>query len=786
MKKLILIWGLLYKVCFVLLFYTPLTAMSQPVNSWITTGDQTKLLQKCPAITFSNGTSSTGTILTVDTNTIYQEMDGFGFCLTEGSAEVISSLSSSTQDALLNELFNNSTGIGISVLRISIGASDLSSYSYSYDDLTTGTDVGLTKFSLAGPDLTYLVPVLKKILLINPNIKIMGSPWSAPKWMKTKNSWVGGSLNTNYYAAYAAYFVKYLDAMKALGINIWAVTPQNEPENPNNEPSMTMTSLEQKNFINNNLGPALVNAGYQTKIIAFDHNCDNTSYPIDVCNNSTYVDGAAFHLYAGSISALSTVHTATGKNVYFTEQYTAINSSFAGTLSSMMGNVMIGSTKNWAKIALEWNLATNAQFGPYTPGGCNTCQGAITINNNVNYNRNVSYYIAAHMSKFVKPGARRIHSVSSYSKLQNVAFKNPDGSIALILMNTGTTSRVFNVNYGGKTFSYTLSATSAASIVWSGSNHDAIVLSTPNQSISMEINNQVTIPVNVSGAAVSKIEFYNGTDLMATDTSLPYDYTWTPLAKGIYSITCKAYDVNGMYANSLIISLNVIEYRPVPGTIQSEDYDLMSGVLLEACSDLNKGLDVGYNDPNDFMQYNVNVLNKGTYKVDFRVAGAIAGSFQLLNSGASITGPVKVPVTGGYQTWKTISDTVILNPGKQTIRFQTISPGWNINYMVFSFMDSITGITTKQELPVFSIYPNPGSDYFYLKGDFSGNEIGSILLLNSLGETLKENTYGFSFEKDGSGALSKIKINAEALSTGFYFLKVQVNGFPVYQKIIKN
>ena len=199
--------------------------------------------------------------------------------------------------------------------------------------------------------------------------------------MKSNGTWIGGSLNPTYYSAYSQYFVKYLQEMDANGITIWGITPQNEPENPWNEPSMVMNSVQQTNFINDHLGPAIDTSGYSPKIIAFDHNCDNTSYPIDVLNNSSYVDGAAFHMYAGNISALSTVRNATGKNVYFTEQYTDVNGDFNGELGWHMENVVIGSLNNWSKCVLEWNLATDASHGPHTPGGCTECLGALTITN---------------------------------------------------------------------------------------------------------------------------------------------------------------------------------------------------------------------------------------------------------------------------------------------------------------------------------------------------------------------------------------------------------------------
>jgi glucosylceramidase len=449
-----------FPLIFSILLSVSFALQAQTVNSWVTNANQSALIQPQAAVNFSPGTGPT---ITVNAATTYQTIDGYGFTLTEGSAEAINALNATQQTNLLNELFNTSTGAGISVLRISIGASDLSSSAYSYND--GGVDVNQNNFSLAGPDLTYLIPLIKRILLINPTIKILATPWSAPRWMKTNNAWIGGSLNTAYYASYATYFVKYINAMKAQGINTWAITPQNEPENPYNEPSMLMNASEQTTFINNNLGPAFQNAGFTTKIIAFDHNCDNTAYPIQVLNNSGYVDGAAFHLYVGNISAMTDVHNATNKNVYFTEQYTSTTGGFAGDFPWHMQNVMIGSMNNWSKTALEWNLATDGGFGPRTPGGCSICLGGVTINNSNSYTKNVSYYVVAQLSKFVKAGAVRIASSTSNGSLPNVAFRNPDGSIVLVIFNNGG-SQTFTVGSGANTFSYTLAGSSAVSLVW--------------------------------------------------------------------------------------------------------------------------------------------------------------------------------------------------------------------------------------------------------------------------------------------------------------------------------
>ncbi|MFP9113380.1 RICIN domain-containing protein [Flavobacterium sp. RHBU_3] len=441
------------------------SGLAQTVTPWLTKGDQSALIAQQGNVSFTTNSGTNSNTITVTPGTTYQTIDGYGWTLTDGSAQVISGLNATTQNNLLQELFNPSTGLSSNVVRISIGSSDLSQYTYSYDD--TYGDTALNNFSLSGFTLTYTVPILQKILAINPNIKILATPWSAPYWMKTNNGWIGGSLLAANYSVYANYFVKYLQAMQAQGIKIWAITPQNEPENPYNEPSMTMNSTEQKNFINNNLGPALMSAGYgYVKIIAFDHNCDNTAYPTDVLNNSSYVDGAAFHLYAGSISAMTTVKNNTGKNVYFTEQYVGGPGSFSGDFGWHMQNVVIGSMNNWSKTALEWNLATDTSYGPHTSGGCTNCMGAVTINSSSSYTRNSPYYIIGQISKFVKNGAVRIGSSSTNGSLSASAFKNNDGSVVLVVYNSSGSALSTKIVSGSNAFTYSIPASAAISFKW--------------------------------------------------------------------------------------------------------------------------------------------------------------------------------------------------------------------------------------------------------------------------------------------------------------------------------
>ena len=436
---------------------------------WLTTADKTQLLAKQNiALNFSSTTNSITTI-NVDTTTTYQTIDGFGFALTGGSAQVINGLSTNLNSALIKELFStDSASIGISYIRLTLGASDMSASTFTYDDLSSGTDVNLANFSIAQEE-TDLIPTLKKIIAINPNIKILACPWSAPAWMKTNNNLSGGSLLPQYYAAYANYFVKYIKAMAAEGITIDAVTPQNEPLNAYNNPAMVMQDTAEAKFIGSYLGPAFQNAGIATKIICYDHNCDRPDYPEYVLKDVTanpYVAGSAFHLYLGDISAMSPVHDAfPTKNIYFTEQATFGGGSFAGDLNWHINNLIVGATRNWSRNVIEWNLASDPNFGPHTNGGCSTCQGAVTINGSTGITRNVSYYIVAHASKFVRPGAVRIASDAS-TTLPNVAFKNTDGSKVLIVLNNNAGTQTFNIKFNSKLVTTTLSNGAVATYVW--------------------------------------------------------------------------------------------------------------------------------------------------------------------------------------------------------------------------------------------------------------------------------------------------------------------------------
>lgn len=448
--------------------YLPPEQAEVNVDFYLTTPDKSSLITLQQNNIFPLAQNNNPTI-SINENETYQQMDGFGFSLTGGSAQLINNMSSGSRSSLLTELFGNSADdIATSYLRISIGASDLDATVFTYNDLSSGqTDVNLDNFSI-NPDMANLIPVLNEILAINPNIKILATPWSAPAWMKTNENSVGGELRSEYYGTYANYFVKYIQAMEAQGITIDAITVQNEPENPFNNPSMVMSAGQQVDFIANHLGSAFANANISTKIIAFDHNPDNTNYPIAVLNDATannYIDGSAFHLYAGQIDNLSLVHNAhPDKNIYFTEQWIESPGNFEEDIRWHFRELMIGAPRNWSKNVLEWNLAADATNGPFTDGGCTACLGAITIEGN-DVTRNSAYYIVAQVSKFVPVNSTRIGS-NYLTELPNVAYKTPNGNIVVIVLNNTDTQKNFNINVQTEPISTTLPAGSVGTYVW--------------------------------------------------------------------------------------------------------------------------------------------------------------------------------------------------------------------------------------------------------------------------------------------------------------------------------
>lgn len=473
---------------------------SSAIEAWVTTLDRSQLFTKQEKpIEFNNSRRGRGAItITIDDNMQYQTIDGFGFSLTGGSAELMMRMSQPERTKLINELFRtDENNIGVSYIRLTIGASDLNSFVFSYNDLEDGeVDLKLEKFNLS-QDMYDVIPVMKEILAVNPDIKIMASPWSAPTWMKTNNKVKGGKLKEEYYSVYAQYFVKYVEAMKEQGITIDAITIQNEPLNTNNTPSMQMLPNDQRIFIKDHLGAAFEEAGIKTKIVLFDHNLDRIDHPLTTLNDpeaAKYVDGSGFHHYGGKMSALTIMHAAhPDKNLYFTEQM-VIERPGSSTIeiANQVERLIVGATQNWSKNVILWNFAADPLNDPHTDdGGCPMCQGAVTLDDD-NVTRNVAYYVIAHASKFVRPGSVRIGSTQNGDMLvnltedeehrgegamrvgiseannvfPNVAFRTPEGKTVLIVANNSRSNNYFKIRCNGQFANIKLNPGAVGTYVW--------------------------------------------------------------------------------------------------------------------------------------------------------------------------------------------------------------------------------------------------------------------------------------------------------------------------------
>ncbi|GAA0643929.1 ricin-type beta-trefoil lectin domain protein [Kutzneria viridogrisea] len=462
----------------------PAQAAGETVNIWLTsTNDSggrslTRGLQQQSPVSFTPGTGSGGQTVTVNENMTYQQFEGAGASFTDTAAWLMNSsgaLSPATREATMRKLFDPVDGIGLGFVRNPMGASDLARYSYSYDDVPAGqTDPGLARFSIAH-DLADVVPLTKQARALNPNLKVMGSPWTAPGWMKDNDNLVQGWLQSQYYGAYAQYFVKYLQAYAAQGVPVDYVSVQNEPTCCNGYPSMSWNGSGLAYFTKNDLLPALHSANLSTKVLALDWNWDTygnyAAATVDdsAVRNDPLFGGMAWHGYGGNVGQQTTVHDQyPSMNAYDTEHS---GGTWIGNQQQEDMNNIIDYTRNWGRSVVKWSLAVDQNMGPHN-GGCGTCTGLITVHNGdsrsgqVDYT--VEYYDMGHLTRFVKPGAVRIDSTDN-SAVRNVAWRNPDGSKALVAYNGSGSSQNLRVNWGNQSFSYTLPAATSATFTWSGS-----------------------------------------------------------------------------------------------------------------------------------------------------------------------------------------------------------------------------------------------------------------------------------------------------------------------------
>ncbi len=440
---------------------------------WLTTADASRLLSLQPDVVIRSGADASSIVIDVDEATSYQEIVGFGAAMTDASAFLIQHKLGAQHDAILHELFGRNPGIGLSFVRVPMGASDFSTHHYSYDDMPAGqTDSTLANFSIA-EDRVDKLPALKAALAINPQLKLVASPWSPPGWMKTTGSLIQGTLRPEFYDSFAQYFRKFIEGYTAEGVPIFAVTMQNEPAfEPADYSGMRLDPPARAEVIGKHVGPLFEQAGIPALILDWDHNWDLPNSPLAVLADSAarkYVSGVAWHCYAGSVGVQENVHAAyPSKDAYFTEcSGGAWAPVFGDNLKFFVGELIIGSTRGWAKGVVLWNLALDENAGPHF-GGCTNCRGVVTINSATGFvTRNVEYYALAHASQFVRPGAHRIASSTNVSGLQSVAFKNADdGSKVLIVLNSASAEVSFSVHFGDKAIRYALPAGAVATFRW--------------------------------------------------------------------------------------------------------------------------------------------------------------------------------------------------------------------------------------------------------------------------------------------------------------------------------
>ena len=465
------------------------------VQVWLSTEDRGKLLSQEKPVPLSAHASRAQpgqTVIDIDAHQRYQTMVGFGAAITDSSAWLIQNkLSPERRDALMKELFSVKDGIGLSFTRLSIGGSDFSLRHYSLDDMPPGqSDPELKHFSI-DMNRVDVIPVTRQALAINPQLRILASPWSAPGWMKTTDSLIQGSIKPEAFPAFSAYLRRYVEAYKAEGIPIFALTLQNEPHyEPKNYPGMRFNPPERAAFIGRYLGPELAKSNPEVRIWDWDHNWEEPESPSAVLADPTaakYVDGVAWHCYLGDAAAQTAVHDAhPDKDVYMTEcspfrrawiTSCKVNGgqcpsglpaiAWADTLAYFMRTEIIDTVRGWARGVQLWNLVLDENHGPHV-GGCDVCRGVVNIDSATGeIKRGVEYYTLAHASRFVRQGAVRIGSSSGKDGLHTVAFQNADdGSLVLIVVNDDKARRRFTVRADGRSFGYALEAGSVATFTW--------------------------------------------------------------------------------------------------------------------------------------------------------------------------------------------------------------------------------------------------------------------------------------------------------------------------------
>jgi glucosylceramidase len=471
-----------------------IAATGPTLSSWVTTPDRSQLLSPAGTSVFDSDAPRPGQLITVDTGQTMQQMEGFGASITDSSAAVLYRLQPQDRDQAMISIFSPTDGIGMSLLRQPIGASDfVNGPFYTYDDVPG--DYDMARFSISHDD-PQILPLLRRALQLNPELRILATPWTQPKWMKTNEDYVGGHLKNDPKTihAYALYLTRFVQAYHDAHVPIYALTVQNEPQNrtPRGYPGTDLPVADETAVIAE-LGPMLRDAGFpDVKILSYDHNWTEhpndiaaaaqlgedpeLNYASDVLHSQAadWIAGTAFHCYNGDPSAQSTLHGAFPRKAIWLTECSGWHAAadqfpkyFSDTLQWHAANLVVGAIQNWSSTLVNWNLALDPQGGPHN-NGCGDatgwCTGVVTVDGGT-VTRNAEYYTVGHLSRFVRRGATRVGS-NDVGDLHDVAFQNPDGSMALVVDNLGGGTQTFGVSWSGMIATATVPPHALATLTW--------------------------------------------------------------------------------------------------------------------------------------------------------------------------------------------------------------------------------------------------------------------------------------------------------------------------------
>lgn len=442
-------------------------AETPEIRSWVTTREQK--FQPGQTGSWQTGVGASGDEISIDTEKRFQSILGFGGAFTDASCYLLSRMAPAAREQLMEDFFGSS-GLRLSVGRTCIGSSDYSVTAYSFDDSPT-PDPLLSHFTI-DHDRAYILPTLRDALRINPEMFYISAPWSPPGWMKAGNSLLGGSMRKEYFAAYAQYFVRFVQGYRAEGVPVGAVTPQNEVDTDQNGrmPAALWGQEYEMAFVRDFLGPAFRQASIDTKILILDHNYDLWGRVMDELGDpgvSQYVDGVAWHGYMGTPDAMTRVHNAfPEKHAYWTEGGPDVSAPDYATDWAKWSAQFASVLKNWARCILSWNLVLDENGRPNI--GPFQCGGVVTLNSkSQELTRSGQYWAFAHYAKVVQRGARVVATNGTVSGVEHVAFANPQGDTVLVLTNSASAAQTVRCRCGGKAVDVSLPADSVTTLQWS-------------------------------------------------------------------------------------------------------------------------------------------------------------------------------------------------------------------------------------------------------------------------------------------------------------------------------